>query len=141
MYHSYFLYTSTWIAKKVIRLQTEGEGGERVDPCPRGGCAVVRTAVAEHKLRLQSMPAEGVLPLPSETSFAYTYIRVHFKELIIANISLIRYLRGFGLWITSIMLMFTPIHKLKRYFFMEVKQYSEKFKNINRNNGHVTFLR
>ena len=25
-----YLYTSTWIAKKVIRLQTEGEGRERV---------------------------------------------------------------------------------------------------------------
>ena len=35
--HSYFLYTSTWIAKKVIRLQTEGEGGERVVTPPLEG--------------------------------------------------------------------------------------------------------
>ena len=64
IYHSYFLYMSTWIANKVIRLQTE-EGGRRKgsNPFPKEGC------VAGHKLCLQNMPVEGVLPLPSETSY------------------------------------------------------------------------
>ena len=33
-----FLYTSTWIAEKVIRLQTEGGGWRKGSyPTPRGG--------------------------------------------------------------------------------------------------------
>ena len=49
MCHSYLIYSSTWIAKTVTRLQKEGEGkGKGSDPSlPKRGR--LRTAVADQK--------------------------------------------------------------------------------------------
>ena len=54
--HSYFLYTSSYIAKTVIRLQIEGEGRERVVTPPLEGLGPDEA----DQMCLQIMPVDDI---------------------------------------------------------------------------------
>ena len=61
IYHSFFLYISSWIAKTAIRLQIEGEGEEIILTPPLGGvkysCSRTQTVfIKDASSRVSTIP-------------------------------------------------------------------------------------